>query len=159
MISYIAKSRRSRQKGLAVLEFAIVGSVVFLVLFAVMELGRLLYTWSVLNEVSRQAARVATVCSPDESSSVASNVVSRLGGAVPSLQGSNINIEYLNEEFVPVSGTDLPYYVRAGIINYRFEMILPLSVDLSMFSPGFSTVVRAESLGETPDNEIEPCFP
>ncbi|WP_298722381.1 TadE/TadG family type IV pilus assembly protein [uncultured Oceanisphaera sp.] len=159
MSTYIPKSRRNRQQGLAVVEFAIVGSVIFLVLFAVMELGRLLYTWSVLNEVSRQAARVATVCSLDESSNVASDVVSRLGGAVPGLQGSNINIEYLNDDFVPVSGTDLPYYVRAGIINYRFEMILPLTVDLSMFSPGFSTVVRAESLGETPDKGIVPCFP
>ncbi|AEY01553.1 TadE family protein [Oceanimonas sp. GK1] len=153
----VSKSGKSKQQGLAVVEFAIVGSVVFLVLFAVMELGRLLYTWSVLNEVTRQAARVATVCSPDESVSVADSVASRLGGGVPGLTGSNVNIEYLTDGFIPVSGTELPHYVRAGIVNYRFEMILPLSVDLSMFSPNFSTVVRAESLGETPDGVID-CF-
>ncbi|MGP7734148.1 TadE/TadG family type IV pilus assembly protein [Oceanimonas smirnovii] len=150
--------KRKNQQGLAIVEFAIVGSVVFLVLFAVMELGRLLYTWSVLNEVTRQAARVATVCSPDEKVAVADSIISRLGGSVPGLTGGNVNIEYLSDAFVPVSGTDYPRYVRAGITNYRFEMILPLSVDLSMFSPDFSTVVRAESLGETPDGVV-PCFP
>jgi hypothetical protein len=155
----IRQSAKNKQQGLAVVEFAIVGSVVFLVLFAVMEVGRLLYTWSVLNEVTRQAARVATVCSPDESAAVAGDVASRLGGGVPGLTGDNINIEYLTDGFAPVSGTELPHYVRAGIVNYRFEMILPLSVDLSMFSPGFSTVVRAESLGEVPDIGIVPCFP
>lgn len=150
--------RWRNQKGLAVVEFAIVGSLVFLVLFAVMEVGRLIYTWSVLNEVSRQAARLATVCSPDERDNVTSNVVARLGGGVPGLTSENISVEYLNEDFTLSSSSQPPYFVRTGIIGYRFQMVLPLSVDLSMFSPDFSTLVRAESLGETPDG-IKPCFP
>ncbi len=149
---------KSRQGGTTIVEFAIVGAVVFLVLFAVIEVSRLLYTWNILNETTRQAARVATVCAPDESAAVANDVASRIATSVPGFSGSNINIEYLKDDFTQATGTEPPFYVRAGITNYRFEMILPLSVDLSMFSPDFSTVVRAESLGETPDGVV-PCFP
>lgn len=148
-----------KQNGTTTVEFAIVGSVVFMVLFAAMEVSRLVYTWNILNEGARQAARVAAVCSPNEKDNVANKVAQRLSIGVPNFSGNNIVIEYLNDDFLQATGTEAPYYVRVGIANYRFEMILPLSVDLSMFSPGFSTVVRAESLGETPDKGIQPCFP
>ncbi|MCC4263843.1 pilus assembly protein [Oceanimonas baumannii] len=149
---------KSGQKGTTIVEFAIVGAVVFFVLFAVIEVSRLLYTWNILNETTRQAARVAAVCAPGESADVASDVAARLGGSIPGFSGSNIGIEYLKDDFSPVTGTEVPFYIRAGIINFQFEMILPLSIDLSMFSPDFSTVVRAESLGETPDGVVA-CFP
>ena len=52
----------NKQKGIYTVEFAIVGAVFFLLFFAVLEVGRLFYTWNVLTEASRRAARLATVC-------------------------------------------------------------------------------------------------
>lgn len=152
-----------KQKGLATVEFALVGSVVFLVMFSVMEVGRLLYTWGLLNEVSRQAARLGTVCMVDERNLVAGNVAQRLGSALPGLDGDNIVIDYFSDGSTPLAdpeGSDFAdiYYVRSRIVDYSYEMILPLTVDLSMFAPDFATTLRAESLGITSNGEV-PCFP
>ncbi|WP_375057913.1 TadE family protein [Zobellella sp. DQSA1] len=145
----------SRQSGTTTVEFAIVGAVVFLVLFAVMEVGRLMYTWNLLNEASRRAARLAAVCLVDEgvNGAVAGMVVDEVGGSLPGFTPANITLEYLDRN----SGTALAdpagvdygsiFYVRSRIANYRYEMVLPLTVDLSMFAPDFATTLRSENLG------------
>jgi hypothetical protein len=153
------------QAGTTTVEFAIVGAVVFMTMFGVMEAGRLLYSWETLNEVSRQASRLASVCLVKERGAVATDVATRLGGALPGLNSSNLVIEYLGNDSDPdplpdpeVSDFDKILYVRSSIVNYNYEMILPLTVDLSMLSPDFSTTFRVESLGVTKNGEI-PCFP
>lgn len=49
------------QKGTTSLEFAIVGSVFFLMLFGTMEVGRLYFTQESLREVTAAAARLAMI--------------------------------------------------------------------------------------------------
>ncbi|GAA3722567.1 pilus assembly protein [Oceanisphaera sediminis] len=146
-----------RQQGTTTVEFAIVGSVVFLVLFAVMEVGRLMYTWSVLNEVSRRAARLATVCRVQEvqDGTVTNAVVNQLAGTLPGFIPENLNFDYFDGTSTtalakPESDDfDKIRYVRSKIVNYQYQMILPLTVDLSMLAPDFSSTLRAESLGKT----------
>lgn len=143
------------QAGTTTVEFAIVGAVVFLVLFAVMEIARLMYTWGVLNEASRRGARLAAVCTVEEgiNGDVSNIVLAQIGGTLPGFTTDNLALQYLPAD----SGTpladptgadeDLIKYIRSRIVNYRYEMILPLTVDLSMFAPDFATTIRAESLG------------
>ncbi|OXS15046.1 TadE family protein [Zobellella denitrificans] len=149
------------QLGTTTVEFAIVGSVVFLVMFAVMEAGRLLYTWGVLNEASRRAARLATVCPVNEAldGTIAGMVSTQLGGVLPGFVPENVSFEYLGTTGTLLAaplGADYNSirYVRSRITNYQYEMILPLSVDLSMLAPDFSSTLRAESLGMTKAGEI-----
>ena len=52
MINY----NHSKQQGVYAVEFAIAGSLFFLLLFAVLEIGRLFFTWNVLTEVTRRGA-------------------------------------------------------------------------------------------------------
>jgi len=52
----------NKQHGVYSIEFALVGAVFFLLLFAVLEVGRLFFVWNVLTEASRRGARLATVC-------------------------------------------------------------------------------------------------
>lgn len=52
---------RDLQRGVAVVEFALIVPIFFLLLFAAMELGRLLYLWNTVQEVTRHAARQAVV--------------------------------------------------------------------------------------------------
>ncbi|GAA3532893.1 TadE/TadG family type IV pilus assembly protein [Zobellella aerophila] len=145
-----------RQQGTTTVEFAIVGAVVFLVLFAVMEVGRLMYTWGLLNEVSRRAARLATVCRVQEvqDGTVASAVVNQLAGSMPGFVPTNLAFAYLDQTastLADPAGTDFDNirYVRSQIVNYQYQMILPLTIDLSMLAPDFSSTLRAESLGQT----------
>ncbi|MBM7454241.1 Flp pilus assembly protein TadG [Oceanisphaera litoralis] len=151
-----------KQRGTTTVEFSIVAGVIFLVLFSVMELGRLIYNWSMLNESSRQAARLAAVCMPDERQAVADDVAARLDIAMGSFNGSNINIRYLTDGMATVSNpqsnlSDIRY-VQASIVGYTFQPVLPLPTNLAIQSPDFTTTLRAESLGRTTSGDI-PCFP
>lgn len=54
-------TRRSPQRGAAIVEFALVAPLFFLLLLGAMEFGRLLYLWNTVQEVTRNAARQAVV--------------------------------------------------------------------------------------------------
>lgn len=151
----------NKQQGTTTVEFAIVGAVVFLTMFAVMEAGRLLYTWGVLNEASRRAARLATVCLVDDVQNgvVAGQVAQQLGGSLPGFVPANLAFEYLDatgNTLAAPAGADFNSirYVRSLIVNYQYQMILPLTVDLSMLAPDFASTLRAESLGVTKSGDI-----
>ncbi len=49
-------------KGTTTVEFAIVGALLFIMIFGVFEVGRGYYVYSMLDEVTRRGARLAAVC-------------------------------------------------------------------------------------------------
>src|SRR5687767_11171498 len=53
-------ARRSR-RGQALVEFALVAPIFFLVLFAIVEAGRFIYYYEILNNATREGARYAIV--------------------------------------------------------------------------------------------------
>ena len=53
---------RYKQRGLSTVEFAIVALVLFMMIFAVIEVGRAFFVASALDEASRRGARMAAVC-------------------------------------------------------------------------------------------------
>src|SRR5262245_25345431 len=91
----------NRQRGLATVEFAIVGATFFLLLFGVLEFGRALFVWNTLNEVTRRGARVAAVCPVNHSAIKHVAVFDTPGGTgeSPFLHGltmDNVTVEYLD---------------------------------------------------------------
>ncbi|MDP9142415.1 MAG: pilus assembly protein [Pseudomonadota bacterium] len=57
-------SRRGRSRGLAVVEFAMVLPILLVVLFGIIDLGRMILTYQVLINVSREAANLAARGTP-----------------------------------------------------------------------------------------------
>jgi Flp pilus assembly protein TadG len=55
-------SNRTRQQGAYIVEFALVLVLFFTVLLAIMDLGRMLFTWNAAAEATRVGARVSVVC-------------------------------------------------------------------------------------------------
>ena len=51
-----------RQHGTTTVEVAIIGVVVMVVLFGVIEIARVFFVFNALNEATRRGARVAAVC-------------------------------------------------------------------------------------------------
>ena len=51
-----------RQKGIALVEFAIVGALAILMIFAVLEIARAIFVANALTEATRRGARMAAVC-------------------------------------------------------------------------------------------------
>lgn len=52
---------KTAQRGAAAVEFALVAMLFFTLLFGVIEFGRAIYIWNTVQQVTRQAAREATV--------------------------------------------------------------------------------------------------
>ncbi|ALO34034.1 pilus assembly protein TadE [Colwellia sp. MT41] len=145
--------KKNRQNGVYTIEFAIVGAVFFLLLFAVFEVGRLFFVWNILTEASRRGARLATVCHFDHSSMSAFDPM--LAAALfdkipmaPNLGITNLQISYLELDGSPVTDIDKIKLVRAEIINYQHQLIIP-GLFLTLNSPSFATTLPRESLGAT----------
>lgn len=143
------------KQGIYSVEFAIVAAVFFILLFAVIECARLMYTWNVLTEVARRGARLATVChvSGTSSFSPASNTVLNAAtfaddGVLPDLDSTNINISYLGMDGTTAATFAGIELVRAEIVNYQHQLLIPLFT-ITLNSPSFSTTIPAESLGVT----------
>jgi hypothetical protein len=136
-----------RQKGTTTVEFAVVGMLTLVLLFAVVEFGRILFSLNVLDESARRAARIAAVCPVgDVAIGDAATFVT-----LPNLSTSNVVIQYLSGDGTPLAdpaGADYPLiaYVRVRIVNYSFPVALPLIA--TVFSaPEISSTLPRESLG------------
>jgi Flp pilus assembly protein TadG len=85
---------RKPQAGATAVEFAMIAVVFFTLLFGIMEMGRLLWTWNAAVEATRLGARLAVVCSLNDGA-----IASRMRNMLPTLAVANIDIEYLNPPF------------------------------------------------------------
>ncbi len=154
--------RKCYQKGTTTVEFAIVGTLFFVVLFAVIEIGRALFVWNTITESTRRGARVAAVCPVGHSSVPTITILASPGSGPtsPILHGlttGNVQIDYLDD----ANNTTLNYadikFVRVGINNYQHTLLIPLYTR-TITVPSFSTTYPAESLGYIPDTGERKCF-
>lgn len=158
------RSPRRSQRGLTTVEFAIVGVVLFMVLFAVMEFGRAMYVVSVLTEGARRGARLAAVCPVGDPYPAEAAVFAAPGGSnsafVPGLSTANVVIEYLDDNgnviADPATNFDEIRYVRARIVNFTLPLIIPM-VTPTLSLSGFSSTLPRESLGIPRSGTVQPC--
>ncbi|ROV60107.1 pilus assembly protein [Vibrio ponticus] len=154
----------AKQKGVTQVEFVIIATSVLLLLFAILEFAAYFYSTQMVNEVTRRAARLATVCHISDRDDIPQ--LNSLSALYPSgFAAENVEITYLDSSGseVDVSGFlsippadtatlqaqfDQVRYVRARAINYNYDFIV-LSTLLSIAgsTPSFETILPAESLG------------
>ncbi len=169
-----------RMSGVYVVEFAIIGSLLFVLLFGVLEMGRLYFTVNGLDEVVRRGARLAAVCDirderilrraifNDINSTGASSLI---GG----LETADLNLVYLDEngavvgspnDLVGASGFRAIRYVQLRVDNFPFQLLIPLELFIPGFNraitlPAFRSTIPRESLGRHAEEgvapEITPC--
>lgn len=142
---------RFRQKGLTTVEFSLVGSVLFVVLFGLIEFGRMMFTWNVLDEATRRAARLAVVCPVTAAGQTFVRESGAFGGnLLPGFTEANIALSYWQEDgATPATSTQNTYYVRAAINGYQHQMLIPF-FDITLNASAFETTLPAESLGVHP---------
>jgi len=146
-------------------EFAIVGSLFFLFIFAVIEIARLFFVWNVLTEVTRRGARLATVCYFDTTNVTAfddmvSTSLFNDQTMIPNLSSANLQIQYLKSDgaqALTAIDASFIHFVKVDIVNYQHQLLIPGLV-LTLDSPTFSTTLPSESLGVTP-NTTTLCTP
>lgn len=157
---------RQAERGVTTVEFAIIGAVALLVLFAVIEVSRAVYAMNAMGEATRRAARFAAVCpigDPAIAEVGAFNAPGG-GGVSPVLSGfgaGNILVEYLDANGTVLgapAGADFQQIrlVRASIVNYTHQLLIPFG-NWIIPSPDFATTLRRESLGIPRNGVVTPC--
>ncbi len=157
---------KNKVKGVTTVEFALVGGLFFLVLFGILEFGRLLYVWNTLTEATRRGARIAAVC-PVNHSAIAKIAVldgPTGGGSSPILPGlstANVELRYLDVDGIPIVTPDANFtairYVRVRIIGYSHNMIIAMFTPV-LNAPAFQTTLPRESLGVPRVGAGPQCF-
>ena len=139
---------RDAQRGVAAVEFAIVASLFFTLLIGIAEMGRLLWTWNAAAEATHLGARLAVVCSMNDS-----HIKTRMRDMLPALSDANISIAYLNPPNPPNSCTTANCKeVSVSLAGYIHQTIIPF-VPLSVTLPPFRTTLPREFM-ESSGNPI-----
>jgi len=165
---------RQRMRGVYVVEFAIIGLLLFTLLFGVLEMGRLYFTVNALDEVVRRGARLAAVCDIQDpvilrraifNAATESGASSLLG----SLETADLTLVYLDVNGAPVanpndlvgaSGYSAIRYVQLQVQDFPFELLIPGFGGVFTL-PTFRSTIPRESLGRHAEEgvvpEITPC--
>jgi Flp pilus assembly protein TadG len=155
---------RRHQRGIATVEFAIVGAVLFMVLFGVFEFGRALFVANALAESTRRGARVAAIC-PVGDPRPAQVAIFANGDGVsaidPDLTTANVVVSYLDQSGAPLANPMASYasiqYVQVRIVNYTQQLIIPFAMP-ELLMPPFTATLPIESLGYSPTQQaFLPC--
>jgi hypothetical protein len=144
-----------REQGLFTVEFAIAATALFIVMFAVIELARIIWVWNTVDEATRRGARVAAVCPINHPAVPEVTIFAQPGGGPdsPILQGlstGNVNVQYLDQDGNPDTDFQDIRFVRVSINNYSITPLIPF-VRTVFTLPPFETTIPSESLGYIPD--------
>lgn len=166
-ISQTNKSVIHAQRGVAAVEFAIIATLFFTLLFGIFEFGRLFYVFNSAQEVTRRAAREAAVRWVNtENQNDAINIALFGASALPAgaeINAGKIIIDYRNSNGGPIGAlpashaanieaclsgsTDCVAYVRVRIIGATYVPMAGLFTFLTIPIPESTVIMPAESLG------------
>lgn len=160
-------SQNKKQRGAAVVEFALICLLFFTILFAILEFGRMMYVYNTMQEVTRRGARAAVVRWVDQTAAIKS--IAFFGGtAIPAgaeVTAPSMTIEYLNQaggisspqptspgDNLSACGDALRtaeciYSVRVSITGVSYSPMVSLFSFLGVSLPAARVIMHAESLG------------
>lgn len=160
-----------RMRGVYVVEFAIIGLLLFTLLFGVLEMGRLYFTVNALNETVRRGARLAAVCDISDpiilrraifnaaTDSGASSLINNLKTADLSLTYLNVNGATVASpnDLTGANGFRAIRYVQIRVANFSFNLLIPGFSGVFTL-PAFRSTMPRESLGRHAEaGDITPC--
>ncbi len=157
----------ARQRGAAAVEFGLLCLVFLSIVLGILELGRMLYLYNTMQEVSRRGAREAVIRWVDQGTAIKTEAL--FGGtSVPAgaeITASNIVIRYLNAagnevSTLPASPADnmsacsditrtdqCIYSVSVALENVTYVPMVKLFTFLNIALPVAKVTMHAESLG------------
>lgn len=127
------KTRRLQQ-GVYAIEFVLVSGFLFLLLFSIVEMGKVLHYFTAASEATRAAARLGTVCAQN-ASAIKTQVTSRL----PFVSNSNVVVTYLPAGCTVADCKTITVALSQAVYN---SSIFGFDVDI----PSFITTLPRESL-------------
>jgi Flp pilus assembly protein TadG len=113
--------------GAAAVEFALILPVLVLLIFAIVDFGRMLATKISVTEAAREGARAAAVAGPDEAADRVNRLLDQLGdGVTPTITGCDIS----DPNRRPSAGNALAPDGSAATVtvSYRFTFVTPVGL-------------------------------
>ncbi|MFW8631298.1 TadE/TadG family type IV pilus assembly protein [Vibrio natriegens] len=163
-----------KQKGVTQVEFTLIALAVLLVIFAIIEFALYFYSIQMANEITRRAARLATVCYISDGDDIPDYPALK-SLYPPGFSSENLKISYLKVEedaagiinIVALTDTEVAAFsdssvgtdtlnniftkirlVKAEVVDYEFKFfVLSALINIVGVSPALQTVLPAESLG------------
>lgn len=162
-------------RGVFVVEFAIIGLLLFVLLFGVLEMGRLFFTVNALNEAVRRGARLAAVCDIQDVHILHRAIFNEAGDAsesslINNLQASQLVLDYFDADGQAVaspndltspSGFRAIRFVQLRVQGFTFDLLIPTFYG-TITLPVFQSTMPRESLGrhaEGPQGSDKPSAP
>ena len=162
---------RKNERGTTIAEIAVVALLFFMILFGIIEFGRLLYTHNALTDATRRGARYASIhhgANANDQVAVKNFVVYGANGTydkdgnptsspvINGLTTDMVNVEFLgiDADGNPVTPGMTAYGTNLGsatvsIENYQFNLSIPV-IGRTLTLPKYTTTSMAESAGEEP---------
>jgi Flp pilus assembly protein TadG len=149
----VKKFKNKRERGASLIEFAIGATVLMTSMFAVVELGRLLWTHNALRDAARRGTRYATLRKNDTAGQQAVKNLVVYGdpnaptGSTPIVSGlttSQVVLAYDN-----YNGIEMNSRASVSITGYQFRFAVPL-VGGTVNMPNYKTTLPGESAGYIP---------
>jgi hypothetical protein len=141
------KINKNKERGASLVEFSIAATVFLMVMFAVVEFGRALWTHNALADAARKGARYAVLNEQSKIDEVKRVVVygNPEGDGQPILENlttDNVDVDY--DGFGMDVGT-----VQVIIKEYDFKFVVPI-VSTKIQMPKYTTTLTGESAGTFP---------
>lgn len=130
---------RTRQRGVAAVEFALVAMILFTLLLGIMEFGRLMFTWNSAVEATRRGARLAIVCNMN-----ADGIKTSMQGILPFISTGDITVSYSPSSCTGAADCE-SVTVAISPTAPAFTYAIPF-VNATWNIPEFSTTLTRESL-------------
>ena len=151
------------ERGTTMAEFVVIAAVFFMIVFGIIEFGRLLYTHNALTDAARRGARYAVLHDKtvDDIACVKKVVVFGEANINPTtcvetgpplingLTTTKVTVTYAADY-----GTNLGT-ATVEITNYTFNLSIPFARQ-TLTMPKYSTTLTAESAGRVPDPIVAP---
>lgn len=158
-----------QMRGAYTVEFALVGLLLFVVLFGVLEMGRLFFTVNALGETVRRGARLAAVCDisdPVILRRAIFNAAAESGASslISDLETVDLSLVYLDSngstvvspsDTVGANGFRAIRYVELRLQNFTFDFLIP-GLGGSITLPVFRSTMPRESLGRHAEVGVAP---
>ena len=128
--------RPHRQRGVLVVEFALVALIFFTLLLGIMEFGRLMFTLNAAAEATRWGARLAAVCDLGEP-----NIRTKMRSLLMGVSEAQISIQYA-PAFCDASNCRT---VAVSLVDATFTPLIPF-MNAVIPLPSFTTSLPREMM-------------
>ena len=151
-------------RGYAAVEFAMVSTVFFVMLFGIFEVGRLLFFWNTLTEATRRGARMAVIC-PIQHEAVFRSALfkenNNTNSILPNMSAEDFKLEYLDQSGSVLVAPHSNYleirFVRFSIAPERQAQTSIPGMSQVLGLPTFATTLPVESMGVSRDSATSQC--